>query len=187
MRGAQHYALVQPCCRDVVACRCTTGHAAPVALRQCCPAAAPHRVRHEAGEALGAIGTEECLAPLREHLQVSGCGAAKGARTQLSCLLPRRRCLYTHTHHAPLPSTSIPPPLPPPQDPCQEVAHTCQLALQRIEFFAAAAAAAAADADPNAVESKFYSVDPTPAAPASTPLPQLRDALLSEGEPIFQR
>jgi hypothetical protein len=25
------------------------------------------RVRHEAGEALGAIGTEECLRPLREH------------------------------------------------------------------------------------------------------------------------
>lgn len=38
------------------------------------------------------------------------------------------------------------------QDPCQEVAHTCQLALQRIEFFKAAEAAhqAAAAADPNA-------------------------------------
>lgn len=28
------------------------------------------RVRHEAGEALGAIGTEECLAAVREHVQV---------------------------------------------------------------------------------------------------------------------
>lgn len=66
----------------------------------------PCRVRHEAGEALGAIGTEECLAPLREHVA----------------------------------------------DPCQEVAHTCQLALQRIEHFAAAAAAAQAaeEADANA-------------------------------------
>lgn len=26
------------------------------------------RVRHEAGEALGAIGTEECLEPLRLHV-----------------------------------------------------------------------------------------------------------------------
>ncbi|PSC73096.1 deoxyhypusine hydroxylase [Micractinium conductrix] len=100
-------------------------------------------VRHEAGEALGAIGTEECLQPLREHLQ----------------------------------------------DPCQEVAHTCQLALQRIEHFAAAAAAAqaAAEADANATESRYYSVDPTPAAPASTPLPQLASSLLDEEEPIFQR
>ncbi len=32
------------------------------------PGACACRVRHEAGEALGAIGTEECLVPLREHL-----------------------------------------------------------------------------------------------------------------------
>lgn len=62
-----------------------------------------HRVRHEAGEALGAIGTEECLAAVRRHVE----------------------------------------------DPCLEVAQTCQLALQRIEFFSGAgsegqAAAAAA-------------------------------------------
>ena len=76
-----------------------------------------------------------------------------------------------------------------PQDACPEVAHTCQLALQRIEHFAAAAAAqqAAAEADFNAAESRYYSVDPTPAAPASTPLPQLRQSLLDEQEAIFQR
>jgi deoxyhypusine monooxygenase len=76
-----------------------------------------------------------------------------------------------------------------PQDACPEVAHTCQLALQRIEHFAAAAAAqqAAAEADSNAAESRYYSVDPTPAAPASTPLPQLRESLLDEQEAIFQR
>jgi deoxyhypusine monooxygenase len=103
-------------------------------------------VRHEAGEALGAIGTEECLAPLRERLA----------------------------------------------DPCPEVAHTCQLALQRIEHFAAAAAAAAAEsgasgADGGAEESRYLSVDPTPAAPAATPLPQLAATLLDEAAPIFQR
>ena len=113
-----------------------------------CAAAAcrARRVRHEAGEALGAIGTEECLAPLREHLR----------------------------------------------DPCAEVAHTCQLALQRIEHFAAVqaqadAAAAEAGTDAAPSESRYYSVDPTPAAPAATPLSQLRATLLSEEAPIFQR
>lgn len=115
----------------------TASHAAHCRSNMLC------RVRHEAGEALGAIGTEECLVPLQQHLD----------------------------------------------DACPEVAHTCQLALQRIEHFAAAAAAqqAAQDADPNASESRYHSVDPTPAAPASTPLQQLRDTLLDEQEPIFQR
>lgn len=36
-------------------------------------------------------------------------------------------------------------------------------------------------------ESRYYSVDPTPAAPASTPLPQLRQSLLDEQEAIFER
>eukprot|EP00887_Chlorella_sp_A99_P006698 scaffold3.g6698.t1 len=100
-------------------------------------------VRHEAGEALGAIGTPRCLEPLRHHLD----------------------------------------------DPVQEVAHTCQLALQRIEFFEAAAAEAraAAAVDPNAAESPYLSVDPTPAAPASTPTPALAAALLDEDAPIFER
>ena len=95
------------------------------------------QVRHEAGEALGAIGTPECLEPLREHLN----------------------------------------------DPVPEVAHTCQLALQRIEHFAAQAVTTAASAD----ESRYLSVDPTPAAPASTPLPELEACLLDETQPIFQR
>lgn len=100
-------------------------------------------VRHEAGEALGAIGTPACLEPLRAHLE----------------------------------------------DPAQEVAQTCQLALQRIEYFAEAEAAqrAAAAADPNATESRYLSVDPTPAAPASTPTPQLTATLVDEAAPIFQR
>jgi len=36
-------------------------------------------------------------------------------------------------------------------------------------------------------ESRYYSVDPTPAAPAATPLPQLRSSLLNEEEAIFER
>ena len=95
------------------------------------------RVRHEAGEALGAIGTPECMAPLRLHQE----------------------------------------------DDCLEVAQTCQLALQRIEFLAEAAAAAAADGDP----SPYLSVDPTPPAPASTPTPALRASLLDEDGRIFDR
>ncbi|KAG2501308.1 hypothetical protein HYH03_001106 [Edaphochlamys debaryana] len=91
-------------------------------------------VRHEAGEALGAIGTEECLAPLREHLE----------------------------------------------DAVLEVAETCQLALQRVEYLAA---------HPEATneESPYYSVDPAPALPASTPTEELRAALLDEQRRMFDR
>jgi deoxyhypusine monooxygenase len=64
------------------------------------------------------------------------------------------------------------------------VAETCQLAVRRIEHVRAAAAAAAAGP---ADESPYYSVDPTPALPASTPLEELRAALLDEGRPMFER
>lgn len=119
------------------------------------PPPLPPRVRHEAGEALGAIGTPACLQPL-------------------------------HDHQA---------------DPCLEVAQTCQLAVQRMEYFAAqqaaaggedAGAAAAGAANGGAAEggegpSPFLSVDPTPAAPASVPTPELARQLLDEEERIFQR
>ncbi|KAI7844634.1 hypothetical protein COHA_001724 [Chlorella ohadii] len=87
--------------------------AAVATLKQILKDEAEHpMVRHEAGEALGAIGTEECLSAVRQHVQ----------------------------------------------DPCQE-----------------------------SRESRYYSVDPTPAAPAATPLPQLRSSLLNEEEAIFER
>ncbi|EFJ53045.1 deoxyhypusine hydroxylase [Volvox carteri f. nagariensis] len=91
-------------------------------------------VRHEAGEALGAIGTEECLAPLRAHLN----------------------------------------------DEVLEVAETCQLALQRIEWLRD---------HPGATneESPYYSVDPTPALPTSIPTEELRDVLLDEKKRMFDR
>jgi hypothetical protein len=59
-----------------------------------------------------------------------------------------------------------------------QVAETCQMALQRIEYLAA---------NPQAADeaSPYYSVDPAPAAPATTPVPELRDQLLDEGRRMF--
>ncbi|GIL45284.1 hypothetical protein Vafri_2444 [Volvox africanus] len=91
-------------------------------------------VRHEAGEALGAIGTEDCLVPLREHLN----------------------------------------------DAVLEVAETCQLALQRIEWLRD-------HPDATNEESPYYSVDPTPALPTSTPTEELRAKLLDEKNRMFDR
>ena len=95
-------------------------------------------VRHEAGEALGAICSEECLAPLRRHER----------------------------------------------DTCQEVAETCQLALQRVEYFKGRASE---QEDEDEDSSPFVSVDPTPAAPASTPVQELRETVLDEGARMFDR
>ncbi|KAK9811729.1 hypothetical protein WJX72_009172 [[Myrmecia] bisecta] len=92
-------------------------------------------VRHEAGEALGAIGTVDCLTRLQDFAD----------------------------------------------DPCLEVAETCQLALQRIEYYNSQAAAHKPD------ESRYLSIDPTPAAPASTPTAELRATLLDEHARIFDR
>ncbi|KFM24869.1 Deoxyhypusine hydroxylase [Auxenochlorella protothecoides] len=92
-------------------------------------------VRHEAGEALGAIGSPACIPPLRDH-------AADG---------------------------------------CLEVAQTCQLALQRIEFLEGHE-----PCDPSAPQ-RYLSVDPTPPAPAATPTPALAATLLDDGARIFDR
>ncbi|KAL3157850.1 hypothetical protein ABBQ32_012264 [Trebouxia sp. C0010 RCD-2024] len=92
-------------------------------------------VRHEAGEALGAIGTGACLKELQQYLQ----------------------------------------------DPCLEVAQTCQLALQRIQYHNHHDAPAEQD------ESRYLSVDPTPAAPSTTPANELHSALVDEEARIFDR
>lgn len=106
-------------------------------------------VRHEAGEALGAIGKELCLAPLREHVD----------------------------------------------DQCLEVAQTCQLALQRIEYHSEEAEKH--NTRPPSTElqqenivsgpSPYLSVDPTPPAPDSIPSTDLRSCLLNDEERIFDR
>jgi hypothetical protein len=109
-------------------------------------------VRHEAGEALGAIGRPECLAALRAHAD----------------------------------------------DAAPEVAETCRLALQRIEWLQAAAAAAkdgsggggegvaAVAAADGSGESPYMSVDPTPPLPADTPVDKLRAILLDPNERMFE-
>jgi deoxyhypusine monooxygenase len=110
-------------------------------------------VRHEAGEALGAIGKESCLAPLRQHVD----------------------------------------------DQCLEVAQTCQLALQRIEFHlkeaekqqkntASFTSARETEVDRDTTgPSPYLSVDPTPPAPDSVPSTDLRCCLLNDDERIFDR
>lgn len=99
-------------------------------------------VRHEAGEALGAIATETCLEPLRAHVD----------------------------------------------DPCLEVSQTCQLALQRIEYFTTTQKDAASNNEQSTLDpSPYLSVDPTPPASASIPTQQLRDCLLDENARIFDR
>lgn len=62
-----------------------------------------------------------------------------------------------------------------------QVAQTCQLALQRIQYHSQQNAEAQQD------ESRYLSVDPTPAAPSSTPGSELRATLLDEGARIFDR
>jgi deoxyhypusine monooxygenase len=119
-------------------------------------------VRHEAGEALGAIGKESCLKPLREHVD----------------------------------------------DECLEVAQTCQLALQRIEYHLSEAEkqhkatyttgssgqllqekpiTEEQNEEQHAGPSPYLSVDPTPPAPDSTPSTELRSCLLNDEGRIFDR
>lgn len=95
------------------------------------------RVRHEAGEALGAIGGRECLAPLKAHAN----------------------------------------------DPCLEVAQTCQLALQKLDYQRSSMIDAVSLGD----GSPYLSVDPAPPAPSNTPVEELRSCLLDENERIFDR
>ena len=89
-------------------------------------------VRHEAAEALGAIGTPECLRPV-------ACQVAS---------------------------------------PVPEVAETCLLAQQRIQYFAGAT---------GAEQSKFGSVDPTPPFPTATPAATLSETLLSSTSSLFDK
>ena len=62
-----------------------------------------------------------------------------------------------------------------------QVAQTCQLALQRIQHFSTQP-----ETTDNS-ESRYLSVDPTPAAPASTPTDELKAVLLDEDARVFDR
>lgn len=61
------------------------------------------------------------------------------------------------------------------------MAQTCQLALQRIQYHNQHDNPAEQD------ESRYLSVDPTPAAPSSTPANELRSTLVDEEARIFDR
>lgn len=91
-------------------------------------------VRHEAAEALGAIGTPECLEPLKMHEQSK----------------------------------------------VRELAETCQLAKQRMEYFSR-------DCAERDAASRYQSVDPTPPFPLETPFDELTPLLLDEEKPLFDR
>ena len=62
-----------------------------------------------------------------------------------------------------------------------QVAQTCQLALQRIQYHSKRDSTAEPD------ESRYLSVDPTPAAPSNTPANELRCTLVDEKARIFDR
>lgn len=115
-------------------------------------------VRHEAAEALGAIGTPECLEILEEFRE----------------------------------------------DPVREVSETCSLALQRIEDLrdrmgeivrrdkegvdaCGEASKDATEGNQGEDKSPYLSVDPTPAAPASTPTDELKAMLVNEEASMFDR
>lgn len=91
-------------------------------------------VRHEAGEALGAIGDPAVLDLLKEYSQ----------------------------------------------DPFIEVAETCQLAVRRLEWLQSGAEKQLEDTSP------YSSVDPAPPAVTTSPS-ELRDILLNESLPLFER
>ena len=139
------------------------------------------RVRHEAAEALGAIGLTSCVEPLTAHRDDSslevcqllislGSALLRWHRKSYTCaVLPLPRVfswLAKRSEAASHSGTGL------------QVAETCQLALARIDAVCGGAAAPADN------ESPYLSVDPTPAAPASTPLPALRAALLDEAAPL---
>ena len=120
------------------------------------------RVRHEAGEALGAIGTRECLAAL---------AAASGD----PCLVVAQTCLLALQriqHYAGAPNAAGRGAAPDAKGP-------------DAGFDGARQAASEGAGDNGAA--RYTSVDPAPAAPAGTPVGALRRALLDEGAPIFER
>jgi deoxyhypusine monooxygenase len=118
-------------------------------------------VRHEAAEALGAIGLPSCVSELERFSA----------------------------------------------DPSREVAETCELALGRIAYWSAARAAACIATAPStsasglgsrkekfsqppvsaASDSPYLSIDPVPPAQAGTAWASLRDTLLDENAPMFER
>lgn len=160
-------------------------------------------VRHEAAEALGAIagadgegggsgggaGEEEDAAAAATTTKTTAKGQedakAALAKTEAAC----RALLREHL-----------------RDACQEVRETCELAIARIEHVerererrrreggggnddgnAKSANPIAENNNPSFQESPYYSVDPTPALPSTTPLPELEALLMDPTKPMYER
>lgn len=172
-------------------------------------------VRHEAAEALGAIagadgesgggtagedggGAAAAAAAAATAKDEGGQGEGAGAPAAAAPLpsgLPKNKeeveasCRALLREHL--------------QDACVEVRETCELALARIEHVErererrrrernnngdeGAAAAATTAAAPSFEESPYLSVDPTPALPSTTPLPELEALLMDPSKPMFER
>ena len=193
----QHTAIADPSClfrHDVAFCLGQRQDPASVAALSALLADKQQHsmVRHEAAEALGAIagadgeggsgGAEETGAEQEEKQQQTSTSAA--AAVEASC----RAMLCEHL-----------------QDACQEVRETCEVALARIEHVerererrrrdqeqqqqdsAAAAPATAPASAPSFQESPYFSVDPTPALPSTTPLPELEAQLMDPSKPMYER
>ena len=146
-------------------------------------------MRHEAAEALGAIGTRECLAAL------AAAAADPCPVVSQTCLLALQRI----QHYAAAPAAAT----------------VCNGAIRSDTAEPSAGAAAAGPTGPGGAAggsgagepsagrdeahqaacdgpvpngaARYTSVDPAPAAPAGTPVAALRAALLDEDAPIFER
>lgn len=120
-------------------------------------------VRHEAAEALGAIGTAECVEALEVHAR-DGC-----REVAETCQLALGRIAYW-------------------RDRREAEKRGGALGSRKETAFAAdpgsPANGASHDAPP---DSPYLSVDPVPAAPAGTPCAALRRTLLDEGAAMFER
>ena len=131
-----------------------------------------YRVRHEAGEALGAIGTPECL-QLLERYQADPC-----LEVAETCQLALQRIQHYSRLNTPTACA------------CGQPSITGRAADNCRAHSSALPVAEATDVGsglPPESGSPYLSVDPAPAAPASTLLPQLRATLLDERAPIFER
>lgn len=146
-------------------------------------------VRHEAGEALGAIATPECLAPLEAHVNDPVLEVAETCRLALE-----RLRYYTDGAKADAGAEK--------KELGREDAVANGAASEPASSVAAASepASSAASArlptppsSPSASEAsesgerRYLSVDPAPAASRSVPTSALRELLLDESAPIFER
>lgn len=152
-----------------------------------------YRVRHEAGEALGAIGTPECFNLLRDF---SGDPCLEVAQT---CQLALQRIQHYAESDRYSSGAGTAPAAEAHAGPESCLQATTKRASDNDKMLPKAYATTSEDCLPSAsghgigtpcgdgCPSPYLSVDPAPAAPLSTPTPQLRSLLLDEDAPIFKR